>query len=106
LNYVYNILLHAEYVSPFAQVHVAGRALNQISEGDTTLSEIPEAKTNDETYTAIQKNKSTTSWGQKRSVRKKLEDPSSREICPNEEVDTSSGRGSPASFNDEGSGVV
>lgn len=96
---------YAHYIDP--EIHVAGRGLDQISEGDAALSEIPESQANDETYTAIQKTKSTTtSWGQKRAARKKLEDSTSIEICTNKDVDSSSGRGSPSSFDDEGSGVV
>jgi len=99
------------YVLPFAPVNLPERTLNQISEADTAHSEIPESQVNDKIYTAHeQKPKVTTaSWGmasQKRALREKMEDLSSRESSANGDVDSSSGRESPVPIDDEGSGVV
>jgi len=90
------------------EIHVAGRTLNQISEGDTTIRELHKSRTIDEVYPAYEpKGKAcASSWSHKRALRKKLEDASSRENSANEDADSSSGRDSPISIDDEASGVV
>lgn len=99
------------YISPFAQVDVSERTLNQISEGDAAHSEIPKSQVNDNIYAAYeQKPKVTTaSWGmasQKRALREKMEDLSSRESSANGDIDSSSGHESPIPTDEDGSGVV
>jgi len=102
---------YAHYTDLDPEIHVAGRTLNQISEGDATLSETSKPRTNDEVYPAYeQKTKVPTSaWTHKRALKKKLEDSSSRENSANEDVDSTSGQESPTSIDyesDEASGVV
>lgn len=78
-----------------------GRPLNQISEGDTSASETKKS--------IEQKTKVHSSWAmgsQKRGMRKKAEDQSSREGSANEDMDSLSGRESPLTIDDEASGVV
>jgi len=99
---------YSHYTDLDPEIHVAGRTLNQISEGDASISDTTKSRTNDEAYPAYeQKTKAcTSSWSHKRAPRKKLEDSSPRESITNEDVDSSSGRESPISFDDEASGVV
>jgi len=99
---------YPHYTDLNPEIHVAGRTLNQISEGDASISESPKSRTNDEVYPAYeQKTKAcASSWSHTRALRKKLEDSSPRENSTNEDVDSSSGRESPISFDDEASGVV
>lgn len=106
----------AHYNDLDPEAHIPGRTLNQISEGDSAVSETPKLQTDDEVYSAFeQKSKAaTTSWGigsQKRASRKKADDASLRENNVNEDADSSSGRESPSSIapisiDEEGSGVV